>query len=86
MLDIEKAVPAGLSPDVRAEVCQDIAVAILEREFRADEIATHIQRFVKRTYKQFPVNYGPLSLDAQIIGKDGEPFFLRDTISAEVVL
>lgn len=76
---VNAAVPQWLTPDMRADVCQDIIVGILSGDFDKDNLHLPVQEMLKRVQKMFPVKYGPLSLDALVPGT--ESLRLIDTIS-----
>jgi hypothetical protein len=71
LLAINRAVPIRLEESVRAEVCQDLAVAILDGSVCLQEISTLVPAFVKAVYRKFPVRFGPLSLDQEMFREGG---------------
>jgi hypothetical protein len=48
---------------VRAEVCQDLLVSVLEHAVREENIRDHVQEHIKAVFRRYPIKYGPLSLD-----------------------
>lgn len=64
------AVPKGLPPDMKADVCQDLAVGILCGDFDVNDLQLPAKEMMARVRKMFPAKWGPLSLDALIPGTD----------------
>lgn len=77
---VNAAVPRGLSPDLRADVCQDLVVGILCGDFSEDNLELPAKEMIRRVYKMFPTKYGPISLDAKM-GDTG--LTILDTLSEE---
>jgi hypothetical protein len=75
---INAAVPTNLPMELRADICQDLAVGILCGDFDKENLALPIKELVKRMNKMFPAKWGDLSLNAPISGTDG--LTLMDTI------
>lgn len=75
---INGAVPSYLDPDLRADICQDLAVGILCGDFARDDLHLPVREVIARVRKLHPHKYGPMSLDAIIPGTDG--LRLIDTI------
>lgn len=65
---INKIVPRGLTPDMRADVCQEMLLAILTGEIARDQ--AHNKRFeiMRRVLKMNGVSDSALRLDAQMPG------------------
>lgn len=78
---INAAVPKHLSPDLRADICQDLCVAVLCGDISLDNIKEGVKATIKEVRRMFPDKYGPLSLDAPMPGT--ENFTLLDTLSTE---
>lgn len=72
LLAINSVVSKEILDPLRAEVCQDMAVAVLDGSLRLDGAAEMVGRFVKEAYRKYPVRYGPLSLE-QLREKGFEP-------------
>ncbi|MGI9293435.1 MAG: hypothetical protein ACR2PS_05580 [Pseudomonadales bacterium] len=64
LLKINNAVPAALPDQIRADVCQDLAVAILSGDMAESELDNEAILFVKKVFKMYPTKWGPISLDA----------------------
>jgi hypothetical protein len=79
---VNAAIPRHFSPDLRADMCQDLIVGILCGDFSEDDLLLPAKEMTRKVLKMFPTKYGPLSLDAEIPGTDG--FRLIDTISDEM--
>lgn len=60
---VEAAVPRGIPFQIRDDLCQDLVVALLTGEVTLGNITDALPSFVKKTFKQYPMKYGPLSLD-----------------------
>lgn len=63
LLAVNEAVPRSLPEQVRAEVCQDIIVAILSGEMDLGDIRKKASEYTRKVFRLFPDRYGPLSLD-----------------------
>ncbi len=84
LVAVDKLVPKGYNDDTRADICQDMIVAILTGETTLENMAADKAKYVKGFFKQFPSKYGPLSLDAPIIwGNDVSDMTIGDTIAQE---
>lgn len=81
VVDVNNAVPKHLPDWLRADICQDLIVAILSGEIRRDELQGSIKEYAAKVFKAHPIKYGPLSLDHPIFD-DGNTT-LADTISNE---
>lgn len=68
---INAAVPKGVMGDLRADICQDLAVGILCGDFDENDLALPAKEMMARIRKLFPSKWGPLSLDAVVPGTDG---------------
>lgn len=84
LLAVDRLVPKGLNPDTRADVCQDMLVAVLSGDVSLDNLAGERPKYMKQFFKMFPAKYGHLSLDAPLIyGGDITDMTLGETIAAE---
>lgn len=63
LLAIDAAVPRGLPEMVRQDVCQDLAVAVLTGDIDISDLVNNAGEFVKKVWRQYPLKYGPMSLD-----------------------
>lgn len=61
---INAAIPQHLPPDLRADMCQDLAIGCLIGDFNKDDLHLPAKEVAKRVYRMFPTKYGPISLDA----------------------
>jgi hypothetical protein len=61
---VNGAVPKSLPEQVRADICQDLIVAILSGEMEKIELQGNVKEYTRKVFKMFPTKYGPLSLDA----------------------
>lgn len=64
LLAIEKLVPKSLPNWARADICQDMIVAVLTGEATLDNIRDAVPRYIKWFFAKEPSKYGDLSLDA----------------------
>lgn len=69
---INELVPHSLPREIRADVCQDLAVAVLTGDLSIDEIKGAVKKAVRGVFKMHPMKYGPLSLDAPMPGSDSD--------------
>jgi transposase-like protein len=81
LMAINAAVPHDIPEDRRADICQELAIAILIGDVDAGSLATAWQPVFHKIYKMHPTLYAPLSLDAPIPGTDD--LRLIDTLSTE---
>lgn len=72
VLAVNNAVPASWPEWLRADVCQDLVVAVLSGELSKDELhRENVHKFSRAVFKMHPIKYGPLSLDAVLSTDDG---------------
>lgn len=76
---VNAAVPSGLEPSLRADMCQDLLVAILSGELGENDILLPTRELSKRIWASAPVRYGERSLDEAI----SDDFTLMDTLADE---
>lgn len=71
---VNEIVSKTLPPQVRADVCQDLAVAILSGDIRPQDAYDWVNRYVRDVFKLHPTKWGasgPLvSLDQPVFGAD----------------
>lgn len=63
---VNAAIPRHFSPDLRADMCQDLIVGILCGDFAEDDLLLPAKEMTRKVLKMFPTKYGPFSLDAKI--------------------
>lgn len=68
VLKVNAVVPHGLPEDIRADVCQDIIVAVLEGKLNIDNAKDNIGEFIKNVWRLYPWKYKWLSLDQPAFG------------------
>jgi hypothetical protein len=78
---IDAAIPRHLPPDLRADMCQDLAVGCLTGDFNKDDLYLPAKEVAKRVHRMFPTKYGPISLDAPL--SDDGSFSILDTLIDE---
>lgn len=83
LLAVDALVPKGLNSNTRADVCQDMIVAILSGEATLENIAGQRPKYMKQFFKMFPTKYGHLSLDAPLMLNGESPTTLGDMVAAE---
>jgi len=72
---INSLVPRGLPEWIRADICQDMMVALLSGEIERDKLAASVTPYLRNVLKMHPIKYGLLSLDAPIGGEDARPLY-----------
>lgn len=82
LVAINNAVPRGLPDHIRADVCQDICVAILAGELQLEDLKGELRGYIRKVTKMHPLKYGDVSWDAVISSDDDRTF--GDVYSAEV--
>lgn len=78
---INEAVPHGVPEDRRADICQELAIAILIGEADTANLQVEWMKMYHKVYAMHPTIYAPLSLDAPVLGT--ENLRLIDTLSNE---
>ncbi len=63
-------VPRSIPDNWRADICQDLIVALLMGEVTKDNAELAVPKYIKKVFKEFPSKYGPLSLDAEFSPND----------------
>lgn len=66
---LRTVVPAGIDSNLRSDIIQEIAAAILLGELSNRPSGSDIKGFISRAYKQFADRFGTVSLN-QPIGRD----------------
>jgi hypothetical protein len=79
---INNLVPRYLSEDVRADVCQEVALAVLSDELDLANLAGYIKQYIKSQSAYLPSKYEK-SLDAPLNFSDGHKYSPIDTISTD---
>lgn len=73
-------VPKTLPDYWRQDVCQELIMSLLSGDITKENAESKVQKYIKKTFKDYPTLYGPLSLDAPL-GHDGDDgFTLGDVI------
>jgi len=78
---VNRMVPAQVPHFIRADVCQDIILAILEGSLRPGEMKTAVPKALARVRRMHPFLFAPISLDQEIPGTDG--LRMIDTIDSD---
>lgn len=75
---IKAVLPDWMPRQVRDEVIQDIALAVLSGEVSAENMAAEVKRFTSAVFKQYPTKFGPRSLDQPF--RHGDTRLLREMV------
>lgn len=70
LIEVHDAVPKQLPDWLRADICQDLLVAILAGEIDRSELQGSVKIYARKVLQMHPLKYGPLSLDENIPGTD----------------
>ncbi len=68
---VNDIVPRGFPDHIRADICQDILLEILEGNATIEDLKNGTALAIRKYYKLHPGKFGPLSLDATIPGTEG---------------
>lgn len=68
---VNSVVPKHLPADRRADICQDLIVAILTGEISRESVKDSVRSFTSKIMKLHPTKYGDVSMDA-LIGDDDD--------------
>jgi hypothetical protein len=79
---VNNVVPKALSEQVRADVAQDIILGVLSGELSENDLAKHVQTYIRRHYGKVEWNrFRDVSLDAPYPGTDNRSW--HDVLSQE---
>lgn len=78
---VSAAVPHNIPHDRRADICQELVLALLTGDIEISDLPTAVWKMFHKVYKLHPTIHGPISLDAPIPGTDD--LRLIDCISNE---
>lgn len=79
IMAVDRLVPKGLPNQTRADVCQDMLVAIITGEVSLENLKDAVPKYVKQFFKNFAPKYGHLSLDYPV--RTGDDRTLKDLIA-----
>ena len=82
LVTVEQMVPKNIPEQIRGDLCQDLIVGILSGEIKAENLANEISRYVKSTFKRYPMKYCTLSLDLPLTESG---FTLNDILGGSYV-
>lgn len=68
---INRIVPRTFQDYERADICQELLLAVLEGETTIENLKDGSAECIRRYYKMHPGKFGPASLDAPISGTEG---------------
>lgn len=68
---INRAVGRGMPDDVRADICQDLILGVLEGKFSVEDIKDNPRKYVSSVRDMSPWKYEWVSLDAPMYGDEG---------------
>lgn len=71
MVEVNNAVPKYLPSHLRADICQDLIVAILAGDIERSALRGSVKDYSRKVLKMHPLKYGDLSLDAPLPGSEG---------------
>lgn len=72
VLEVSKAVPHGIPEQIRADVCQDLILGVLEGHFTIDDIKKQIRSHITKHYKACEFNkFRDLSFDQPVPRTEG---------------
>lgn len=80
LLLVNGAVSKNIPPEARADICQDILVALLSGTVAKDQLTLAAKDYTRRYWKDFGRKFGALSLDQPAPGSDSKTL-LRDLIA-----
>lgn len=78
---VNSVVPRTFPDHMRADICQDLLLSVLEGESTIEQLKAGTSSAVRKYYKLHPGKFGPISLDAPIPGT--ENLTLIDTIPSD---
>lgn len=67
LLAVDALVPKSLPKWSRADICQDLLVAVLTGEATLENVRDDVLRYIKWFFSKEPSKYGPLSLDTPVL-------------------
>jgi hypothetical protein len=76
---VNDAVPRYIAEDVRADICQELLLAIVAGEFSVDEVSKFVRPIAKRVRERL-WDFSAISIDT----KDGDGVPLSERIAAEI--
>lgn len=74
---------AGLPPQVRGDVAQDMILGVLSGDVSKDDLMANAKKYITRYYGSYDNRFACLSFDQPVPGTDGQQW--ADKISAEYV-
>ena len=77
LLTVNNAVPRGLPDHLRADICQDLLVAILAGEMQLSELQGSVKEYTRKVMRMHPMKYGDIGFDAPVSADDDTPFLDR---------
>lgn len=87
LLAVDALVPKSLPKWARADICQDLLIAVLTGDATLDNVRDDVLRYIKWFLSKEPSKYGPLSLDAPISSRSfkgtSQVMTLAESIAAE---
>lgn len=66
LTSVHNAVPITIPEEIRNDLCQDLLVGILSGELLLSDIPKRLGEYTQHVFAQYPMKYGPLSLDAPV--------------------
>ena len=84
LLLVNDAVPKTIQSEVRADVCQELLLAILTGELTQETFIDHVGEYTREAYKQLGDRFKEISLDAPL-HRNGQTYTLADVLAAPSV-
>lgn len=78
---VNAAVPKWYPADRRADICQDMVVALLMGEITKEDLKENVGSFVSKVMKMHPTKWGHMSLDAPLYEDGGRT--MHDTLTIQ---
>lgn len=83
---VDAVVPRSIPSQVREDLCQDLIVSLLTREFELHNLIDALPQFVKKAFRQYPIKYGnALSIDAKAAWSDDADMTLSRSLRGQSV-
>lgn len=64
VLAVNEAIPRWIPEQLRADICQDMIVAIISGELDLSDLNAKASSYIKKMYRVYPTRYGAISLDS----------------------
>lgn len=85
VLAVNKAVPRGIPESIRADLCQEMLLALLDDRLATKDLSRSVPIFLRQWRRDYQAPYGTISLDSAPAWND-QARSLHETIPAETAL